>query len=77
MLSVLRGNLKFKLFFFSLNIHICNHSCTWKELLNYKNFLRRFPLLRGQKIRHFNILSLDMNCCVNVVYFSERADSYG
>ena len=55
MLSVLRGNLKFKYLFFSMNIHICNHSCTWKELLNYKNFLRRFPVLWGQKIRHFNI----------------------
>lgn len=54
MLSVLRGNLKFKYLFFSMNIHICNHSCTWKELLNYKNFLcrSRYSEARNTAFQH-------------------------
>lgn len=68
MLSVLRGNLKFKYLFFN----------EYSYLQPFLHVERAFELQEfSASFRHFNILSLYMNCCVNVVYFSERADSYG
>ena len=76
MLSVLRGNLKFKYLFFNEYSYL-QPFLHVERAFELQEFSVSFPLLWGQERRHFNILSLDMNCCVNVVYFSERADSYG